>query len=142
VPDVRWFRLGAESVTSGDMGVPWSVLRRHLDDTDESPWPDWLPPRGRGTVTAVGHQPVSADHLGQVPCMSLKSGDIVSLSISDDFAEISYVLISRIHSFPEERLIQFSYGDRAAELAAAGWPTETRMPMMRLFTSVYRPAKP
>jgi hypothetical protein len=121
------------------MGVPWSVLKRHLDDTEESPWPHWLPPRGEGTVTPLGHAEVRADHLGPTPCMSLKTGDIVSLAITDDFAEISYVRISRIHSLPEERLLEFSYGERSGELTAAGWPESARVPMMRLFTSVYRP---
>jgi hypothetical protein len=131
-------RLGAESVTSAESGVPWSVLKRHLDGADESPWPDWLPPRGKGTVTAIGHDPLLAEHLGPTPCMSLKAGDIVSLSITDDFAEITYVRIQGIQSYPGERLITFSYGERTAELASAGWPAEARVPMMRLFTSVYR----
>lgn len=122
-------------MTDAGGDVPWSVLRSHLDGADETPWPDWLPPRGPGVVAALGHEPVKAEHLGPTPCMSLKAGDIVSLSVTDDFDEIGYAAIASIHSLPNERLIKFNYRGAPHD----GWPDEARASMMLLFTSVYRP---
>ena len=130
--------MGREPMTAdGADAVPWSELRNVLDDADESPWPSWLPPRGPGLVTALGHRPVTADHLGPTPCMSLKVGDIVNVSITPDFEHITYGRIRDIRSFPDERVISLEYGDAEQD----GWPAEIRVPMMRLFTSVYRPIR-
>jgi hypothetical protein len=127
--------MGAQPVTDNiGAGVPWSELRHALDNSDESPWPAWLPPRGPGSVTAIGHEAVTADHLGPTPCMSLKAWDIVSIAINDDFTLITYALIAAIQSRPDERLITFDYGGAPHE----GWPDTVRAPMMRLFSSVYR----
>jgi hypothetical protein len=125
-------------MTAAHDDVPWSVLRRDLDTSNSAPWPDFLPPKGLGEVTPLGHQPVVAEHLGPLACLDLKVGDLCGLDISDDFSEITYVRVKGIETLsPYERLVVFDYGD----LAPDGWPDQMRLPMERLFGSVYRPTR-
>jgi hypothetical protein len=110
----------------------WSDIRQALDAGFRPPLPAWLPEMGDGYVTAEGYHPVAADHLGPCVCMDLRAGDIIGTEWDSANGEWSYLHIRKIASQRTHRVLVLDVGTSAT--------SEHRLPVERLFTSVWRPS--